>query len=303
MKIRKLLPIVAASAIVALGVGSMAIPASGAAPLKAPVSHAALNHAAKGKKPFKNYHNNLKRNTKGWCDGTGTQPCDGNFYGTIDNVKSSFTNGGGSNYAVSVPGPNGATKYARATGGGPGFSGYQTTTAGCPVPGNENCTGPYTTWGNPTQPNTFPTSTGFNTSIQIYLDPTWAAAHPGQVVDWDTALGTNTGGFLSDFAFNMCTTAAGGGGFYISFGNGAGGCSTGPTELTQAGWYTFNEQFTSLSGVLVEAGSVLSPSNASVFSNTDNTGDAISGVGGPIYGWLPDEDVNGLPLANVSLTL
>jgi hypothetical protein len=296
MKTRRLLSIVAAGAIVALGVGSMAIPASGAATRKAP-----MTHATKSKRTFKNYHNTLRRNTNGWCNATGTQPCDGNFYGTIDNVKSSFTNGGGSNYAVAVAGPNGATRYARATGGGPGFEGFQTTPAGCPSPGNESCTGPYTTWGNPTAPNVFPTSTGFTTSIQIYLDTAWAAAHPGQVVDWDTALGTSTGGFLSDFAFNLCTTAAGGGGFDISFSNGAGGCSAGPTELTRSGWYTFNERFSSLGGVLVEAGSVLSPSNTSVFTNTDTTGDAIAGVGGPIYGWLPDVDVNGLPLANVSL--
>jgi hypothetical protein len=294
MRIRRFVLMGSGVAVAALAFGVMAVPASGAAPLKP----AAIAHA---KKPFNNYKNSLKGNTNGWCNGAGSEPCDGNYYGTIDIVKHTYTNGGGANYAVAVAGPNGANKYARVTGGGPGFGGYQTNVNGCPVPGSENCTGPYTTWGNPVAPNVFPTRTGFTTSIQIYLDPTWAAANPGQVIDWDTALGTSTGGFLSDFAFNMCTTAAGGGGFYISFGNGAGGCSTGPTELTQSGWYTFNEQFVSVGGSLVEDGNVLSPSNVSLFTNTDNTGDAITGVGGPIYGWLPDEDVNGLPLANVSL--
>lgn len=295
MRATKWLLVTAASALTATSIGGVAASAAGAATSRAPIAHAS-------KRPFKNYHNSLRSNTKGWCNGVGSEPCDGNYYGTIDIVKSSYTNGGGSNYAVSVPGPGGATKYARVTGGGPGFGGYQTTPTGCPVPGSENCTGPYTTWGNPTAPDVFPTRTGFTTSIQIYLDTAWAAANPGQVVDWDTALGTSTGGFLSDFAFNLCTTAAGGGGFDISFSTGAGGCSTGPTELVQSGWYTFNEQFTSVGGSLVESGAVLSPSNSSVFTDTDNTGDAISGVGGPIYGWLPDEDVNGLPLANVSLT-
>lgn len=291
---RKVFLLGSAGAALALSLGAVTAPVAGASTGRTPVVRAS-------KAAFKNYKNTLRANTKGWCDGAGSPPCDGNYYGTIDVVKSSYSNGGGANYAVSVPGPNGAKKYARATGAGPSFGGYQTTPTGCPVPGSENCTGPYTTWGNPTAPDVFPTRTGFTTSIQIYLDTAWAATNPGQVIDWDTALDTSTGGFLSDFVFNMCTSAAGGGGFYISFSTGAGGCSTGPTELTQSGWYTFDEQFQSVAGSLVESGTVLSPSNASVFTNSDSTGYAISGVGGPIYGWLPDEDVNGLPLANVSL--
>jgi hypothetical protein len=29
----------------------------------------------------------------------------------------------------------------------------------------------------------------------------------------------------------------------------------------------------------------------------------VSTTGGPLYGWLPTEDVSGLPLANISLAV
>ena len=36
---------------------------------------------------------------------------------------------------------------------------------------------------------------------------------------------------------------------------------------------------------------------------TTDTGHTPAAVGGPQYGWLPDEDVLGLPIAKSSLTL
>ena len=253
---------------------------------------------------FRPFHNKLSSNTNGWCTGVG-QPCDGVVYGTIDIVKQSFSNGGGSNYGVSVASPVGqGNKYARLSGGGTGSGGYLTGPAGCPVPGGENCTGAYTLWGTGGTSKVF---SPFSTTIKIYVDSVWAAAHPGQVVDWDTALNTNTGGFLSDFAFNMCSTAAGGGGFYVDDSQGAGGCAS-PTDpnyigaLTTAGWYTFNHQFTNVGGTLYTHYSILNSANAVVASYTLNTGFPIATVGGPLYGWFPDEDVNGLPVANSQLT-
>jgi hypothetical protein len=298
MRLARLTTIAASTAVLAFGVATATGASVGAAVHRTPVVRNG------GARPFSKYTNKLTKNTDGWCDAQGSEPCDGNYYGTIDIVSSSNSNGGGANYAPSVPGPAGAHKYARVTGGGPAFGGYQTTSTGCPVPGSENCSGPYTDWGNATPPDGFPTSTGFTTSIEIYLDTAWADANPGQVVDWDTALGTNTGGFLQDYVFNLCTTSAGGGGFYISASNNAGACSTGPTEITTSGWYTFDEQFSAVglsNPVLVESGTVLNADAQSVFSNIDDTGDAISGVGGPWYGWLPDEDVNGLPIADATL--
>jgi hypothetical protein len=248
-----------------------------------------------------NYRNTLAGNTKGWCPITvpANLPCDGapGDYGTIHVLKSSFTNYGG--YASAVPGPNGVKKYARVSGG---QDGGVPTVNGCSVPGNEDCSGPYTKFGSTVHHAIFPAG-GFTTSIQLYIDASWAGAHPGNVVDWDVALRDNTGAFLEDNAFNLCSTSAGGGGFYVSTSFGAGGCSTGPTELSVSGWYTFNLTFTSAGGQVVDTYSVLNSAASPVFSDTVPTGNATTGVGGPDYGWLPDEDVLGLPVSHVSLSL
>ncbi len=40
-----------------------------------------------------------------------------------------------------------------------------------------------------------------------------------------------------------------------------------------------------------------------VFSNAVDTGNLSTAMGGPLYMWLPDEDAQGLPMAQVSLSL
>jgi hypothetical protein len=40
-----------------------------------------------------------------------------------------------------------------------------------------------------------------------------------------------------------------------------------------------------------------------VWTYTENSGNATATTGGPLYGWLPTEDVSGLPLANISLAV
>ncbi len=275
----------------------------GAMALAGTVGMATPSGAAKPKTDFKAFHNKLTGNTKGWCTGV-AQPCDGIVYGTIDIVKAGFSNGGGANYGTATPAPTGQNKYARLSGGGTGSGGYLTTPTGCPVAGGENCTGAYTKFGNTSHPMVFQ---NFTDSIKIYVDPAWAALNPGQVVDWDVALDTNTGGFGEDYAFNLCSTAAGGGGFYVDWNNGSGGCSS-PTdanylgELTGAGWYSFSHQFTNTAGVLDCHYTVQNAASTTVMSATQNSGNAITGVGGPRYGWFADEDVNGLPVADALLT-
>jgi hypothetical protein len=265
-----------------------------------------LSATAGAKSPNKisgipNYKNSLAGNTNGWCPVTNppNAPCDGGAgnYGTIHIVKSNFANYGG--YAASVPGPGGQKKYARVSGG---QDGGVPTVNGCSVPGSENCTGPYTKFGSTVHHAIFPPG-GFSTSIKMYIDAAWAGAHPGNVVDWDVALRDNSGNFLEDNAFNLCTTSAGGGGFFLSTSFGAGGCSTGPTELTVSGWYTFTLAFASVGGDVYDSYAVLNSANTSVFGQVVNTGNATTGVGGPDYGWLPDEDILGLPLAQVTLHL
>jgi len=266
------------------------------------VGMATPSGAAKSKSDFVNFHNKLSGNTNGWCTGVG-QPCDGVVYGTIDIVKPSFSNGGGANYGTATPAPTGQAKFARLSGGGTGSGGYLTTPTGCPVAGGENCTGAYTKFGNAVHPQIFQ---AFTDSVKIYVDPAWAAANPGQVVDWDVATDNSTGGFGEDYAFNLCSTAAAGGGFYVSWNNGSGGCSTPADanylgELTGPGWFTFSHQFTNVGGVLYCHYSIQNAANATVASATQNSGNAITGVGGPRYGWFADEDVNGLPVADVQL--
>jgi len=270
----------------------------GVAGVSTAVSGAVSPNKASG---IPNYKNKLGANTNGWCPITTppNSPCDGlaGDYGTIQIVKSSFSNFGG--YAASVAGPGGQKRYARVSGG---QDGGVPTVNGCTVPGNENCSGPYTKFGSTVHHPIFPVG-GFSTSIKMYIDAGWANAHPGNVVDWDVALRDNTGAFLQDNAFNLCSTSNAGGGFYISTSYGAGGCSIGPSELTVSGWYTFNLEFTAVAGIVHDSYSVLNSAAVPVFSQSVNTGHATAAVGGPDYGWLPDEDVLGLPIAQVSLHL
>jgi hypothetical protein len=268
----------------------------------APRTDAVVHHGAVA---VTNWSNTLATNTTGWC--TYASGCDGiqsaGTYGTIDVVSHTFSNYGG--YAPSVNGPIGQTNsYARVTGSGDYSTGC--LVAGVSDPGSENCSGPYTTFGNNSSATVFPAH-GFTTSQKIYLSKSWADANPGQVVDWDVALNDNTASYLQDFIFNLCTTSAGGGGFYVSTSSNAGGCSTGPAELLMSGWYTFTENFHPSAGDVAVTYSITNSlgSNAlpGQFPVTTNTGHLVAAVGGTAYGWLPDEDILGLPIARTSLTV
>ena len=94
------------------------------------------------------------------------------------------------------------------------------------------------------------------------------------------------------------------GGFYISTAFGSGGCTSGSPQVTTSGWYTFNEDFTGVpGGDVYDTYSVVQDSSSSVVFGPSavDTGLAKTGVGGPDYGWFPDEDVLGLPIAQASL--
>ena len=249
-----------------------------------------------------NWKNKLGHNTSGWCDGGPTDaPCSGGSgdYGTIDIVSHTYSNSGG--YAPSVPGPGGQSHYARVSGGQDGGT---ESVNGCSVPGGENCTGPYTLFGpkNAGNDTVFP-AYGFSTSIKIYLDTAWADANPGQLIGWDTSLQTKTEAFGEDQTFDICSSADGGGGYYITTAFGSGGCTTSATELTTSGWYTFTQNFTESGGQVNDQFTILNAASTIVFTSTvDCAGVTPSDVGGPLYGWFPDEDVLGLPIAQISLT-
>ncbi len=256
-------------------------------------------HTTKVKIP--NYKNKLSANTNGWC--TPAQGCNGQGgnaadYGTIAIVKPSSGNYGG--YGNTAPAPTGQKKFARITGAGLD----QDTISGCPTPGYDAslntpyCEGPYVCYGGSCSEAAFPTN-GFTSSIMVYIDPTWAAANPGQNVDWDVGLNNTSGSYLNDNGFTMCTTTAGGGGFYVNI-NQFSSCNPSAEELTTAGWYTFNQDFQSVAGQVVVTYSITPPSGPA-WTSVVNTGEATSGTGGPSYGWFADEDVLGLPIAQISI--
>lgn len=264
-----------------------------------------ISTSVAGAKPSKvkipSYSNKLSSNTKGWC--TAAQGCNGQGgneadYGTIDIVKPSYSNYGG--YGTNTPAPAGQKKFARITGAGLD----QDTISGCPTPGYDAslntpyCEGPYVCFGGACSEAAFPTD-GFTSSIMVYIDPTWAAAHPGQNVDWDVGLNNTSGSYLNDNGFTMCTTSAGGGGFYVSL-NQFSSCNPTAEELTAAGWYQFKQDFQSVAGQIVVT-YTLTPPSGPAWTSTVNTGEPTSGTGGPSYGWFADEDVLGLPIAQISL--
>jgi hypothetical protein len=274
------------------GVTGVSSSVSSAAPA---VGHIA--HVAGGVKAYKN---SLDHNTKGWC--TVAQGCNGQGgneadYGTIDIVPHTYSNSGG--YASAVAGP-GQSHYARVTGAGLD----QDTLTGCPQPGYDAsvnspyCEGPYVCYSGTCSDSVFPTN-GFTSSIEVYIDPVWAAANPGQNVDWDVGLNNTSGSYLNDNGFTMCTTSASGGGFYVNL-NQFGGCNPSSEELTAAGWYKFNQDFQSVGGV-VNVTYTITPPSGPVWTQVVNTGEPTSGTGGPSYGWFADEDVLGLPVAKISL--
>ncbi len=282
--------------ILALTLGVLGISSvSSAATAHRPVSPSASDG------PVVNWTNTLARNTSGWCGySPPNAPCNGQTgnYGTIDVVKHTFSNYGG--YAASVAGP-GQTHYGRISGAGSSASIFDSL-SGCTVPGGENCTGPFTLFGpsNAGTDNVFPRN-GFTTSIKIYLDTAWANTYPGNLIGWDTSLNNTSGSFLQDQTFDICSVT---GGFFISTAFGSGGCTSGTPQVTTSGWYTFYEDFTAVPhGDVFDTYTVVDDSTSrSVFAPPAvDTTQPVSGVGGPLYGWFPDEDVQGLPIAQASL--
>ena len=261
---------------------------------------ASVAGAAAAKSPA-NYKNKLSNNTKGWC--TPAQGCNGvggnaADYGTINIVKPSDLNSGG--YASSIAAPAGQRKFARATGAGIDQDGP----TGCPQAGYDAalnspyCEGPYVLYGGSGSDSVFPAN-GFNSSIKIYIDAAWAHANPGQNLEWDVGLNNTSGQDLNDNGFTLCSESSGTGGFYVNL-NQYSGCNPSPEVLTTSGWYTFQQNFQSVGGNITVT-YTLTPPTGPVWTSVVNTGLPTSGTGGPNYGWLAAEDIQGLPVADISL--
>jgi hypothetical protein len=205
--------------------------------------------------------------------------------------------------------------------------------------------GPYTCWGAPVDSNgnciesaqSFP-SEGILTSVDVYLDVSWAASHPDQPnnmnpnpmpnnfsgfccrFDWDTALNDSSGNFLQDYVFNAGTTPSGypgGPGFVIQasnngFRSGASPenpCSPlvpnqceAPALITTSGWYTFQHRFSDNNGSLQVEMVILDHNGNVVQSWTNPNSHPISQVGGPAYGWFINMEIPDLAIDNSLLT-
>jgi hypothetical protein len=206
--------------------------------------------------------------------------------------------------------------------------------SGCPTypASDESCTGPFTTWNNPA--GNFDTFKPFTTSLDVYLDTSWANSHAGNEFEWDTALNASNGTFLQDYIFTVesfdstgtqgCTSPASSG-FVVGYsantnndpGSGAGSLgSFTPACLTTTGWYRFVHRFykfNALGNLGVEMAIVAEPSGSVVADFISNTGKSVTATcspspascntaGGPLYGWFPNENIPGLPIDNIRLT-
>jgi hypothetical protein len=252
------------------------------------------------------YLNGFETDTSGWVDLV-ADPTNG--VGHITRRPSGYTNGGG--YASGI---------ASAAGG------FHARVSGDPcdsVP-LQDCEGPFTRWGGYSA--TFPPG-GYRTQIDIYLDVSWAAAHPDGANDGNTAarfdfsssINDSSGFFLRDFVFNAGTNPAGdpsSPGFYIGASTNAfrgstypenpcpnpsstpNVCRT-PVHIVTSGWYTFRHTFRDDAGFLAVDFDIFPLGiNVAVASWTIHSGDAIAGVGGNRYGWLANEEVPDLAIDN-----
>ncbi len=267
---------------------------------------------------LKSFYNGFETNTDGWCDLASNPnygPCDGKANGTIDRVMSGF-----SNYALYAPfvGSSEGKWHARVSG--------VTNTPGGPCVGSGSvasspsapCAGPYTDWEARAKASSFP-SKGFTTSLDIYLDTTWASSHPDIRFDWDTALNDNKGNFLQDYVFNAGTSPTawpGGTGFVVNASTNAdrsgafpenpcpspssapNTCRV-PVTITTSGWYSFVHHFYVTGGNLAVQMTIVKVSTGKTVPGANWTiypGQAISGVGGPYAGYFPNEEILGLPI-------
>jgi hypothetical protein len=238
--------------------------------------------------------------TGSFCEGA-SAPCDGGpgDYGTIDRVHSRYSNGGAGNYA---PFTTALTGHWMAVADG---TGDVNQGGGCPSSATEACTGPYMLPGSGAargNENVFPTH-GYTVTDDVYLDPATMTGANSQI-DSDWAINqSGSGGFGQDEVVSACSVA---GGIALSFGNSSPGACGNSASITTAGWYRFVTQFQNTGGdAYADASVYTDPGLTQVFNSgpqpVGGSPSSVSNWGGPAYFWLPTEDQDGLPLANVAV--
>jgi hypothetical protein len=270
--------------------------------------------AAASAAPLNNYSNGFETDTNGWCDQPAYGPCDGVSNGTITRTMS----GSAAAYASGISAASG-NWYARVTGAPDPMD------SACTPADNSagECFGPYTDYDAGTNASTFPTN-GFTTTLDIYLDTSFAVSHPDIRFDWDTAMNDNNGNFLQDYAFNAGTSPVGSPEWFVNAATNAGRGSSFPENtcpspssppnscrafavISSSGWYRFAHRFYAASdGDLAVEMSIVSETTGNLVPGADwtiDSGTPISGVGGPSAGYFPNEEISGLPIDNSSLTV
>jgi hypothetical protein len=204
------------------------------------------------------------------------------------------------------------------------------------APGSKDCVGPFTNWGLAYDVDTgVPMKSGGSvTSVDIYLDVNFAAAHSDYRFDWDSALLDSQGNFLQDYIFNVGTgnpsqpvacAPASGGYFVISASNNSQRENAYPQNpgrmpqcIATSGWYTFEHVFKPLNNDLGVHMEILNAQKVEVaiwtmhptcmgtqVTNHLCTNAALlpfSAVGANAYGWFDDQEIDSLAIDNLSLT-
>jgi hypothetical protein len=161
--------------------------------------------------------------------------------------------------------------------------------------------GPYTNWGGYSA--IFPTG-GYTTSVDIYLDVSYALSHPDQRFDWSSAINDASGNFRRDFVFNAGTETSG---FVISGGNNATRCGANPADpghtpahVMVSGWYTFEHTFSGVAGgpLAVTMRLIQKSTNAliGIWVRSDPSDIIGTTVGGNRYGWFVQNEIDQLAI-------
>jgi hypothetical protein len=194
------------------------------------------------------------------------------------------------------------------------------------------CDGPYTEWGGY---NTV-WNGGYTTQVDVYLDTVYAGLNPdsyaGNIVcltanpsdntcmgtrfDFTSAIQNSSGGFLSDFVFNVGTGDPGqlnpctSDGFVVAASTNAFRSNAYPQNpgkdpfcVDTSGWYTFKHRFTDVAGLLVVVMELLPQGSAvPLHTWTLPTNFATSDLGCNLYGWFAEQEIQDLAIDNSQMT-
>jgi hypothetical protein len=161
---------------------------------------------------------------------------------------------------------------------------------GGPFPATANV-GPLTRFGG----NSASFGTGFTTQADVYIDPTWAGDSNGTGFDYSSAVSDSSGNYLRDFILHvfksgstLYATADSNSDYkpdanYVGYAN--------KVAISSAGWYTVQDTFRNDgTGNLAVDIKLFNSAGSLLFQQTQNAGDALTGVGGNNYGWFVNID-------------